>query len=237
MFRNIFIPVFLFFVVFTGCQSTKSGEDNLDIQAFVEKMAATKEFNLVDVRTPEEFERGHIENAQNIDFNAADFNSRVADLDKNKPVFLYCLTDNRSESAAKKLRKEGYEVYVLEGGILKWRAENLPEVGNEATVGSGMTLEAFKELLNTDKLVLVDFYADWCGPCKKMEPYLNEISKDMAEDVELIRIDTDKNPVLAQQMGIKALPYLQIYKRNKMVWENLGFIEKKGVVQELNKHI
>ena len=237
MFKYLFISGLVLMAFITGCQSNKSSEDNLDVQAFVEKMAATKEFTLVDVRTPEEFEKGHLENAKNIDFNSGDFNSRVAELDKNKPVFLYCLTDTRSEAAAEKLRKEGYEVYLLKGGILKWRAENLPEVGNEATVASGMTMEAFKNLLKTDKVVLVDFYADWCGPCKKMEPYLKEISNDMRADVEVLRIDTDKNPVLAQQMGIQALPFLQIYKNNEMVWENLGFIDKKGVVEQLNKNL
>lgn len=237
MYKNIFIPVLFLMAIFTGCQSNKTNEDNLDVQAFVEKMAATKEFNLVDVRTPGEFEKGHLENAQNIDLNADDFAMQIAKLDKDKPVFLYCLTDTRSETAADQLRKDGYEVYMLKGGILKWRAENLPEVGNEKMVASGMTMDEFKELLKTDKVVLVDFYADWCGPCKKMEPYLNEISKDMDEDVKLLRIDTDENPVLAQQMGIQALPYLQIYKNNEMVWENLGFIEKDDVVQQLNKNL
>lgn len=236
MYKYFFIPALFLMAIFTGCQSNKTNEDNLDIQAFVEKMAATKEFNLVDVRTPEEFEKGHLENAKNIDLNAGDFDSRVSELDKDKPVFLYCLTDTRSQAAADNLREEGYEVYLLKGGILKWRAENLPEVGNEKMVASGMTMDDFKKLLETDKVVLVDFYADWCGPCKKMEPYLNEISNDM-EDVKLVRIDTDDNPVLTQQMGIQALPYLQMYKNNEMVWENLGFIEKKGVVQELNKNL
>ncbi len=237
MYKYLFIAGLIMMALFTGCQSAKTDDDNLDIQAFVEKMAATKEFTLVDVRTPGEFEKGHLENAQNIDLNAEDFDMQVAKLEKGKPVFLYCLTDTRSAAAADKLRKEGYEVYMLNGGILKWRAENLPEVGNEKMVASGMAMEEFKELLKTDKVVLVDFYADWCGPCKKMEPYLNEISKDMDEDVKLLRIDTDENPVLAQQMGIQALPYLQIYKNNELVWENLGFIEKKGVVQQLNKNL
>lgn len=236
MYKYLFIPALFLMVIFSGCQSKTANEDNLDLQAFVEKMTSTKDYNLVDVRTPEEFEKGHLENAQNIDLNAGDFDKKVAKLDKDKPVFLYCLTDTRSGTAADKLRKEGYEVYMLKGGILKWRAENLPEVGNEKMVASGMTMDDFKKLLETDKVVLVDFYADWCGPCKKMEPYLNEISNDM-EDVKLVRIDTDDNPVLTQQMGIQALPYLQMYKNNVMVWENLGFIEKKGVVQELNKNL
>lgn len=140
-------------------------------------------------------------------------------------------------AAAEQLRAGGYEVYLLKGEILKWRAENLPEVANDGVASSGMTMDVFQALLKSDKLVLIDFYAEWCGPCKKMEPVLNEISTDMEKEVNLIRIDIDKNPVLAQQLGIQALPYLRIYKNNNMVWEHLGFINKEGLVNRLNKSL
>ena len=235
--RYLLILGFAFISILTACNNLPRQEDNLDIQQFVEKMAATKEYNLVDVRTPLEFEKGHLENAQNIDFNGNDFKNQVAQLNKNTPVFMYCLTDSRSMAAAEKLREEGYEVYLLKGGILKWRSENLPEVAMEGMAVAGMTMDAFQALVQSDKVVLVDFYAEWCGPCKKMEPFLNEISADMQKDVVLVRIDTDKNPVLAQQLGIQALPYLRIYKDNNMVWENLGFINKEGLVKQLNKSL
>ena len=235
--RYLLILGFAFMAILAGCNNQPKHDDNLDVQQFVEKMAATKEFNLVDVRTPGEFEKGHLENAQNIDFNGNDFKNRVAELDKNTPVFMYCLTGSRSLAAAEQLRTDGYEVYMLKGGILKWRAEKLPEVAGEGMAVAGMNMDAFKALLKSDKVVLVDFYAEWCGPCKKMEPFLNEISADMQKDVVLVRIDTDKNPVLAQQLGIQALPYLRIYKDNKMVWENLGFINKEGLVNQLNKSL
>ncbi len=235
--KYLFILGLALMSILAGCNSQSNQEDDLDVQQFVEKMAATKEFNLVDVRTPGEYEKGHLENAQNIDVNANDFQTRVAKLDKNIPVFLYCLTDSRSLAAAEQLRADGYEVYLLKGGILKWRAEHLPEVAGEGMAVAGMTMDAFQSLVKSDKIVLVDFYAEWCGPCKKMEPFLNEISAEMQKDVVLLRIDTDKNPVLAQQLGIQALPYLRIYKNNKMVWENLGFINKEGLVKQLNENL
>ncbi|MEO7316241.1 MAG: thioredoxin domain-containing protein [Ginsengibacter sp.] len=235
--RYLFILGFAFMTIMIGCNNLPKHDDNLDVQQFVEKMAATREFNLVDVRTPGEFEKGHLENAQNMDVNGNDFQTKIAKLDKNTPVFMYCLTDSRSKAAAEHLRADGYEVYMLKGGILKWRAEKLPEVADEGMAVSGMTMDAFQALLKSDKVVLVDFYAEWCGPCKKMEPFLKEISVDMQKDVELIRIDIDKNPVLAQQLSIRALPYLRIYKNNNMVWENLGFINKEGLVKQLNESL
>ena len=223
--------------VIMGCNPKSGNENFLSAQQFSEKMSATKAFNLVDVRTPGEFEKGHIENAKNIDWNGNSFNDKVADLDKSLPVFLYCLTDARSSAAAQVLESKGYEVYVLEGGMMKWRGAKLTEVSNGATPEPGLTLEGFNDLIKSDKLVLIDFYAEWCGPCKKMEPFLNEISTGMKKEVVLVRIDTDKNPVLTQQLGIQALPFLQIYKNQEKVWENLGFINKEGVVKELQKHL
>jgi thioredoxin len=96
-----------------------------------------------------------------------------------------------------------------------------------------MTLADFTKLTNSNKIVLVDFYADWCGPCKKMKPYLEEISKDMADKVEVVRINSDDNQELCKLLNIDALPTLQVYKKNKMTWSNIGFIEKAEVVKQL----
>ena len=97
----------------------------------------------------------------------------------------------------------------------------------------GMTQADFTKLTNSNKIVLVDFYADWCGPCKKMKPYLEEISKDMADKVEVVRINSDDNQELCKLLNIDALPTLQVYKKNKMTWSNIGFIEKAEVIKQL----
>jgi len=81
---------------------------------------------LVDVRTPEEFASGHLENAVNINFYADDFKDRINEMDKEKEVYLYCRSGGRSAKAAKELEAMGFKkVYDLEGGILKWQKKKL----------------------------------------------------------------------------------------------------------------
>ena len=132
------------------------------------------------------------------------------------------------------MRSDGFtQVYEMDGGIMKWRGANLPETTVNTTTSTGMTKQQFDALLNSDKLVLIDFYADWCAPCKKMKPYLDEISKDMADKVVVIRINADDNQTLCKELKIDALPVLQLYKNNSLIWTNTGFIEKAEVVKQL----
>jgi thioredoxin len=133
------------------------------------------------------------------------------------------------------MRSEGFKtVYELDGGIMKWRGANLPETTENKVISNGMSKQQFDALLKSDKVMLVDFYADWCAPCKKMKPYLDEISKDMADKVVLIRINADDNQALCKELKIDALPVLQIYKNKNLTWINEGFIEKAEVVKKLH---
>jgi thioredoxin len=97
-----------------------------------------------------------------------------------------------------------------------------------------MTKADFDALLNNEKTVLIDFYADWCAPCKKMKPYLEEISNEMQQSVSVVRINADDNQNLCKLLNIDALPVLQVYKNKSLVWKNEGFIEKEKVVKQLN---
>ncbi|WP_209332050.1 thioredoxin domain-containing protein [Lunatimonas salinarum] len=202
---------------------------------FNELIQKTANLQLVDVRTPEEFRKGHIEHAANVNINGEEFQDQIRALDKSKPVYIYCLSGARSKAAANYLRKEGYqEVYEMPGGILEWRNAGLPEIVLEKRESGGMTLAEYQKLLQTDKLALVDFYAVWCAPCKKMEPYLEKISTEMADKVTVIRIDADDNPDLCKELGVSALPVLKLYKNEDLVWEHAGFIEEEGVRSQLN---
>jgi thioredoxin len=116
---------------------------------------------------------------------------------------------------------------------MKWRGANLPETTDNAVVSNGMSKQQFDALLISDKLVLIDFYADWCAPCNKMKPYLEEISNDMADKVVVIRINADDNKALCKELKIDALPVLQLYKNKTLSWTNTGFIEKAEVVKQL----
>lgn len=214
---------------------TQNGKTILSVSEFAKKMNELPTAPILDVRTPEEYSNGHLINALNYDWNGTEFEKQLATLDKAKPVFVYCLSGGRSSAAASKMRTSGFtQVYEMDGGIMKWRGANLPETTKNTAASNGMTTQAFEALLATDKLVLVDFYADWCAPCKKMKPYLAEISTEMADRVVVIRINADENQGLCKALKIDALPVLQLYKGNALVWVNEGFIEKAEVVKHIN---
>jgi thioredoxin len=211
-------------------------QTNLTAKEFSMKLEQTPSAQIIDVRTPGEVAGGFINNAVNIDYNSSDFAAKTSQLDKNKPTFVYCLSGGRSGSAAAQMRSDGFKiVYELTGGIMKWNAAGLPLVTkNQTPKKQGMTLNDFNKLTSSDKLVLVDFYAEWCAPCKRMKPYLEEIAKDMNATVTVVRIDVDQHPSLMKELKIEELPVLRTYKNGTLTWEHKGFIEKEEVVKKLN---
>jgi thioredoxin len=205
----------------------------LSATEFAEKITQTPAAIIVDVRTPGEFSKGHLKDALNCDWNGREFDSQVSTIDKSKPVFVYCLSGKRSTAAANKMRAGGFKkVYEMEGGMMKWRGANLPEIVPAENSSTGMTRQQFDALLNKEKIVLVDFYADWCAPCRKMKPYLEEISRDMANKVIVVRINVDDNKTLCKELNIDALPVLQLYKNKTLAWTHTGYIEKTEVVKQ-----
>lgn len=190
---------------------------------------------LIDVRTPAEFNNGHVAGAMNANINSNDFKAKINNLDKSKPVYVYCLSGGRSGNAAKQLLAAGFEqVIEMPGGMMEWRAANLPEVKHtQSSNPKTITLAQYQTLTKSDKLVLIDFYADWCAPCKEMKPYLDKISVEMANKVEVIRIDADANAELCKSLKVSALPVLKLYKNEQLLWENTGFIDETAVRKQL----
>ena len=221
--------------IMNSCTNAQNAIENqsLTSTAFSNQVSNSNEPVVLDVRTPGEFEKGHLKNAINIDWNGDRFDSQLATLDKSKPVYIYCLSGARSKSAAAKMRSAGFErVIELAGGMIDWRANSLPEVKLKSSA-NGMSLKDYEVLITSDKLVLVDFYADWCAPCKKMEPYLNKIAAEMGDRVKLVRIDADEHAELCKTLKVSALPVLKLYKNNEVVWENEGYIDEAGVRKQL----
>jgi len=115
--------------VVNGCGSgqTQTGKTDLSPAEFAEKIKELPTAPVVDVRTPEEFSEGHLQNALNFNWNGNDFDNQISSLDKSKPVFVYCRSGARSAKAAESMRSKGFkEVYELQGGIMKWSAANQP---------------------------------------------------------------------------------------------------------------
>ena len=233
--RKLF-SIALVAILFNSCTNgqTQNTKTNLSATEFADKMKELPSTTIIDVRTPDEFSKGHLINSLNYDWNGNEFDKQIAPLDKSKPVFVYCLSGGRSSSAASKMRSDGFtQVYEMDGGIMTWRGSNLPETTDNTVASNGMSKQQFDALLNSDKLVLIDFYADWCAPCRKMKPYIEEISKDMANTVVVIRINADDNQALCKELKIDALPVLQLYKSKTLTWTNTGFIDKAEVVKQL----
>lgn len=132
--KKQFVLIVLAVFLFVGCQGQTDKSDNiktLDPKEFAAKYQANEKAQLIDVRTPKEFAEERIEGFTNIDWNGADFESKVAKLDKSEPVFLHCRSGGRSAKAASKLQEMGFtEIYDMEGGMLKWNAEGLPKAQN-----------------------------------------------------------------------------------------------------------
>src|SRR5437763_1550943 len=83
-------------------------------------------------------------------------------------------------------------------------------------------METFSKILNGEKLVLVDFYAEWCGPCKMMAPELKKFADQNKDKVRVLKVDVDKNPAVAQQLNIQGVPTLMLYKNGKVLWRQSG---------------
>jgi thioredoxin len=96
-----------------------------------------------------------------------------------------------------------------------------------------MSNQESANLLNTDKKVLINFYAKWCAPCKKMGPYLDKMQKDMADKVVIIRLDADENKTLMKEMKIVELPMLLLYENKELKWKNAGFISEGDLKKQL----
>ena len=218
----------------SSCSSNSTGKLSLvNPKEFSEKLTATPEAQLIDVRTPEEFQAGALENARNIDWNSSDFTNQLADLDKNAPVFVYCLSGGRSAEASQALLENGFkEIYELDGGFMAWTNEGLP-VANAVQKSSGLTEADFKKLVTTDGYVLVDFSAEWCGPCKKLAPIVSEIEQEFKGKVKVVRIDVDENPELSQTLNVNSIPLLHLYKKGNLVWENVGLTEKSVITEQI----
>ncbi len=94
----------------------------------------------------------------------------------------------------------------------------------------------FDTILESATPVLVDFYADWCGPCKMLTPILKEVKQELGETVKIVKIDVDKNQPLAAKYQVRGVPTMLLFKNGKQLWRQSGVLQKSEIINIINSY-
>lgn len=97
--------------------------------------------------------------------------------------------------------------------------------------------KSFQELIEGDTPVLVDFFATWCGPCKMMQPVLEDASRQLGDKVKIVKVDVDRNPLAASKFQVKGVPTLILFHKGKTIWRQSGVVPAHQLVQILNSNL
>ncbi|MET0760597.1 MAG: thioredoxin [Flavobacterium sp.] len=97
-------------------------------------------------------------------------------------------------------------------------------------------MNTFSDLINSDKPVLVDFFATWCGPCKALAPILKDVKAELGDNVSIIKIDVDKNQGLAEQYQVRGVPTMLLFKNGQQLWRQSGVLSKNDLVNIIKPH-
>ena len=97
--------------------------------------------------------------------------------------------------------------------------------------------DSFNNIINSETPVLVDFHADWCGPCKMLAPILKQVKDEMGNALKIVKIDVDKNQPLANTYQVRGVPTMLLFKNGKQVWRQSGVLQKNDIVKVIQQHI
>ena len=96
-------------------------------------------------------------------------------------------------------------------------------------------MENFNEIINSEQLTLVDFFATWCGPCKTMHPVLEQLTEQMGDRLRILKIDVDKNEALSASYRVQAVPTLMLFRKGELLWRQSGALslnQLSGIVKD-----
>ncbi len=225
--QTTLIPKALFLCAVISATTLKAQNfEKLSADDFERKMDSLETRQLVDVRSIEEYKKGHLQTARQLDFKGSSFTELLDVLKKDRPVFVYSRTGSVSEKAAAKMIEVGFEkVYVLQGGITAWKNAGKPVISETVkSTKDKFTSDDLKDIINSESVVLIDFYTDWCIPCMKMKPALDTLANEYKGKVLITSINVEHAKVLANELGIREIPVVKAYKTGKLVETYIGYL-------------
>lgn len=216
------LNTFLAFAVLFGITASLALAQTVDVDTF--EKGLDDGVQLLDVRTPEEYQQGHLENAMLANWkDKEEFMRRISAMDKSKPVYIYCLSGGRSAAAKKALEEEGFaNVVELDGGITAWRQADKPEISLKKT--EEISDASYAAMLQSAPIVLVDFGASWCPPCRRMEPVMEALTAKVSAKVPIIKLDGSSQTTLMKTHNVSVMPTYILYKNGKEVWRKSGMM-------------
>lgn len=236
--KNVFFALLLLVAMGSGLKA--QSVQNVDAVKFNQLIAAGNDI-LLDVRTPGEYSRGHIKSSTNINIADPDFVSKVSLLQKDKTILVYCLSGSRSDAAASFMSRMGFnKIYTLQRGIITWTSQGLPlEQSSEmvASKSSAYTPESFGKILKDNKLVLVDFNAEWCAPCKTMIPVVDKVSSTFKGKAKIEKVDVEVNKAIAQAYQVQSIPGFVLFISGQKVWSYTGIISYEDLSGVIKKYL
>jgi len=228
-------------VVLFSCtnHSQQQGVQWVSVQEFAEALKSTSSATIIDVRTPEEFQGGHLKDAVNFNVLAPEFANQVSQLDRDHAVFVYCKAGGRSADAASIMKDMGFDIiYDMQGGYMAWSSAGMESTKAERVQEEKFTQADFDKLLASGTPVLIDYYAPWCGPCKKMEPILSKLSNEFAGKVEIVRVNVDEAAGVVESQKIDNIPVVSSFKNGSEIKRVNGFQDEaalRAMIEELLK--
>ena len=194
----------------------------------LDKVLNDTDIIILDVRTSEEINAGYIPNSTFIDYYDKNFENKINLIDRSKKIYTLCKSGGRSVQAAEILSKNGFRnVYNLEGGFMRWKANKMPYdinlVNNDSSNSDSISEKSLDSLIKNNTNTLIYISTKWCSPCKKMEPIIDKLV-DNNSSLKVIKIDLDANNYAQERFDVKSLPAFVLYENNSVVWRKNGII-------------
>jgi rhodanese-related sulfurtransferase len=233
---KLYILTIAFTLIFAPLFAQKEKSPSvISVDSFACKISRQLKPQIIDVRTPEEFKMNHINGAVYINLKEDNYVNLLKDFDKNKPVFIYAIQNNRPDILAEELNSIGYTtIYELKGGIAGWIGRGYPYY---TSVKNNISYAEYEQTISDNNIVLVEIGTKFCGLCTKAKVIIDSLLEDNNDSYQIVELELYNNPQLVADLGeVSAVPTILLYKEGKIIWKRTGLtFNKEDIKTEIAK--